>query len=158
MPPKTRPKPETVYDATDVHLRSIIGLTSGASTSLTPSDLAKPEIVLLLLSQHEVTLTEIKTHKADNSRLQDEIRNLIAEREQLRIDLAKAKERRSILLLEVPMSILIGFATKMLTVNPLDGIGWVLLLIGLVMLLMVRKPFHKDGPTRTEEHDSSRQN
>ena len=126
--------------------------------SLTPNDLAKPETVQLLLIQQAVTLTELKTHKADNGRLQDNIGQLIVEREQLRIDLAKAKERRSILWLEVPMSILIGFATKMLTVNPLDGVGWVLLLIGLVMLLMVRKPFHKNGSDRTEEHDSSRQN
>jgi len=133
----TKSKSDTVYDdSTDMQLRSLSDFAAGPP--LTLRDLAKPETVQLMITQQMITLTELRSVKGEAGNLRNDIKQLTDERENLRIDLAKSKERRSILWLEVPMSVLIGFATKMLTMNPADGVGWVMLIVSLVMLVLLR--------------------
>jgi len=52
------PKTETVYDSTELQLRSLSEVAGG---KLTAEDLAKPEIVQLMVERHVVTLTELRT-------------------------------------------------------------------------------------------------
>ena len=130
-------KSDTVYDdSTDMQLRTLSDFTTGPPLSL--NDLAKPETVQLMITQQMITLTELRSAKADAVELRRQIKQLTDDRERLRIDLAKSKERRSILWLEVPMGVLFGFATKMLTTNSADGTGWVLLVVSLAMLVILR--------------------
>lgn len=131
------PKTETVYDSTDIQLRALGDMVAG---KLTLDDLAKPEIVQLILERHVVSLTDLKTAKSEIVELQAIVKQLTDEREKLRINLAKSEQRQSILLLEIPIGILSGFAINMLTAKPTDGLGWALLIMSLIMLLFLRFP------------------
>ncbi|HEU0143162.1 MAG TPA: hypothetical protein VFQ47_00095 [Nitrososphaera sp.] len=130
-------KTEIVYDSTDIQLRSLGDMVAG---KLTLDDLAKPEVVQIILERHMITLTDLKNIKGEVGELRDTVKHLTEDREKLRIDLAKAEQRQTILWLEIPISFLSGFAINMLTTNPAIGIGWALLIISLIMLVFLRIP------------------
>jgi|ERR1051325_1470802 F0F1-type ATP synthase assembly protein I len=130
-------KTETVYDSTDIQLRALGDMVTG---KLTLDDLAKPEIVQLIIERHVISLTDLKTVKSEVAELRTTVTQLTEEREKLRIDLAKSEQRQSILLLEIPIGVLSGFAINMLTTNFASGLGWALLIISLIMLLFLRFP------------------
>ena len=130
-------KTETVYDSTDIQLRSLGDMVTA---KLTPDNLAKPEIVQLIIERHMITLTDLKNVKSEVTELRGSVKQLTEERESLRIDLAKSEQRQSILWLEIPVGFLSGFAINMLTTNFASGLGWALLVVSLVMLLFLRFP------------------
>ncbi|MET0648637.1 MAG: hypothetical protein ABW208_18655 [Pyrinomonadaceae bacterium] len=129
--------PETVYDATEIQLKQ---LGEVLTDSLTLDDLASPEKVQLLLQRELVHLTEIKAFKGELAALRGANTSLIEERENLRIQLAKVGQREALSWIEIPISILSGFAINMLTSDFKNGLGWVLLLLSLLMLLFLRLP------------------
>jgi hypothetical protein len=132
------PKTETVYDSTEMQLESLTEMVSG---KFTLEDLARPEIVVrLILERNVVNLTDLKTVRSEVTELRDTVSNLTQERENLRIDLVKSRQRQSILWLEIPLSFLSAFAVNMLTATPPNRLGWALLIVCLMMLLFLRLP------------------
>lgn len=128
---------ETVYDPTELQLRA---LNEVATRKLNPTDFATPELVQLLLEKHYLSLAELKISKDELLKLRAENDNLRRERENLRIDLVKSQQRESVLWLEIPLGILSGFAINLLTSDPKNATGWVLLILCTIMLLYLRAP------------------
>ena len=107
-------EPETVYDSTEMQLKT---LNQVVKESLRLEELATPPIVQIILERELVLLTELKTLKNKINEVQDANLNLISERENLRIGLAKSEQRESISWIEIPIGILSGFAINMLSNN-----------------------------------------
>lgn len=105
---------------------------------LHPSDLCSPEAVQLLIHIQRVTLAQLKSSKGSEARLALEKSQLQEEREDLRVEVARVQSRAHIGWLEIPISVLTGFAINMLSANPKDGVGWFMLIMGLVMLVFLR--------------------
>src|ERR1051326_256962 len=128
-------KTETVYDSTEMQLRDLTDLTG---EKLTTADLATPQIVQLLLAQQMRSLADLKAAKAEATELRQSITQVTNENTQLRVDLAASTERRKVLLLEIPIGFLSGFAINMLTASKFtDPVGWILLMLSVVMLFML---------------------
>jgi hypothetical protein len=81
-----------------------------------------------------VTLAQLKSSQGNEMRLQLEKGELQKDREDLRIGVAKLQSGARATLLEIPISVLSGFAINMLSTNPKDGVGWFMFIISLVML------------------------
>lgn len=127
--------PETVYDPTEIQLRS---LEEAMTEKLNVTDLASPQMVQMILQREVVMLTEMRGLKAEVNRLQGTNGRLMQDRENLRIDLATAGQRESTSWIEIPISILAGFAINMLTADFKSGLGWALLILSIVVLLFLR--------------------
>ncbi len=94
-------KTETVYDSTMLQIEALDNLAVG---SLSIKELSKPEVVVMLLERQRVTLTELKSSKDEITDLKEKVDNLKDEQTILKVDLAKAEQRQSILLVEIPIS------------------------------------------------------
>lgn len=129
--------PETVYDSTEVQLKALGEALTGR---LKPTDLATPEIVQLILERELVHLTELKALKGEISELRKENAARLEDRENLRIELAKVGQRENLSWIEIPISILSGFAINILTNDYKNGLGWVLLVMTVLILLFLRLP------------------
>jgi hypothetical protein len=130
-------KVETVYDPTEVQLRALGEI---ASKKLNPTDLATPELVQQILERQFLILAELKLRKDELVKARSENDYLRVERENLRIALAKSEQRESVLWLEIPIGIMSGFAINLLTNDPKNATGWVLLILCTIMLLYLRMP------------------
>ena len=94
------------------------------SEDLSIESLAKnPQAILLLLKQQNIQLIELKALKNDFAKSQDLNVQFRGEREDLRIEVATLRERDTVSLLEIPVSITSGFAITMLTTNITSGFG-----------------------------------
>jgi hypothetical protein len=142
-------KSETVYDSTDMQLQSLVDMTSG---KLTTKDLAKQETVQILITNHAITLTELKSSKAELIELKNAHEKLKDDNSNLRINAAKLEQRQSNLWLEIPISILSGFAINILTNNFSSGLGWTLLVLSLVILIFIRIPYLKNSLQKGENN------
>jgi len=125
-----------VYDPgpTDMQLRA---LDSIGQEDLDLSDMSDPRVVKLLVLFWKGALTQVKTNELRVARLQGESMELRQDREDLRIEIARLQERVKASWLEIPISVGTGFAINMLTSNPSDQVGLVLLIISLVMLALL---------------------
>jgi len=130
-------KVETVYDPTEVQLRALDEI---ASKKLNPTDLATPELVQQILERQYLILAELKLRKDELVKARAENDYLRGERESLRIALAKSEQRTAVLWLEIPIGIMSGFAINLLTNDPKNSTGWVLLILCAIMLLYLRMP------------------
>ncbi len=126
---------ETVYDPTEVQLKTLDGL---GLEGLKLTDLAKPQVVQILIQQQVVLLTEVKAYKNDLAKLRDDNTKLRDDREGTRIELAQSRERENLSWTEIPISFLGGFAINMLTADPKNGLGWALLILSLCILVFLR--------------------
>jgi hypothetical protein len=126
---------ETVYDPTEVQLKTLDSL---GLESLKLTDLAKPQVVQLLIQQQLVLLTEVKAHKNDLTKLRDDNMKLRDDREEIRIKLAQSHEHENLSWIEIPISFLGGFAINILATDPKNGLGWTLLILSLCMLVFLR--------------------
>jgi hypothetical protein len=126
-----------IYDPNplDLELEIFGSLSSG---NLDVNDLAKPEVVRFLIHNQRISLTKLKQSEKQIDKLQKQNSELIENRENLRIQLAKRQEWDKATWLEIPISILSGFAINMLATNSSNGVGWFLLVISLVMLIFLR--------------------
>jgi hypothetical protein len=132
-----RSEPETVYDATDVQIKAVEEIVK---ERLRIADLTSPEVVQVILQREMVSLTDLKASKKEISELRKSNSELLSDRENLRIELAKSGQRESVSWIEIPIGVLSGFAINILTGNFRDGLGWVLLIMSLVILLFLRMP------------------
>lgn len=105
---------------------------------LQATDLCSPEAVQLLIHMQRVTLAQLKTTKASETRLALEKGQLQDDREDLRIEVATLQNGARSTWLEIPMSVLSGFSINMLSANPKDGVGWFILVLSLLMLVFLR--------------------
>lgn len=126
---------ETVYDSTELQLRTVREITA---KKLKSTDYAKPEMAQVMLERQEVLLTEVIAYKNEVASLRSRIDDLVKERESLLVELAKAGERASMSWLEIPASILVGFAINLLTQDFSNGLGWVLLIFNVIIILFLR--------------------
>ena len=126
-----------VYDPNPLDLElEIFGDLSNNQLNLT--ELAKPETVRFLLHNQRIAIAKLKLAEKEKVALELKNTNLLEDRENLRIKLARREERRKITWFEIPTSVLSGFAINMLTKNFSDGIGWILLILSLIMLSFLR--------------------
>lgn len=129
------PKTETVYDSTDIQLRELSDLVG---EKLTPADLATPQIVQLILTQQMRNLSDLKAAKLEITELRETIGLQSGDHAELRIKLAASTERQRVLVLEIPIGFLSGFAISILTTSKFaDPVGWILLVLSLAMLLLL---------------------
>lgn len=105
---------------------------------LQATDLCSPEAVQLLIHMQRVTLAQLKTSKAAETRFASEKDQLQIDRENLRVEVAKLQNGVRTTWLEIPISILSGFAINMLSTNIKNGIGWFVLILSLLMLVFLR--------------------
>lgn len=105
---------------------------------LKAEDLCSPEAIQLLIHMHRVALTQLKITKASEAQLAQEKEQLRNDREELRVKMATLQSSDRTIWFEIPMSILSGFAINMLSINPKDGVGWLILIVNLTMLLFLR--------------------
>lgn len=134
------PAPETVYpqDSTELQLQSIDGLLDVTTQSL--EDFAKPEMVAILLERHRITLIDLKGAKTKIAELEMTVERQNGESRKLEIDLARSSERSSNMWLEIPLSILSGFAINLLTTEHPPTYAWVTLAVCVVILIYIRIP------------------
>lgn len=126
------------YDPYEIQQREIEKMLGAEALSI--ADLAKkPEAVQLLLRQQSIQLYELRAYKAELAEMQRTSARLREEREELRIELAGFKERHNASLIEIPISIVSGFAINMLTSNLGSPQGWLLLLLTLTLLAFLRR-------------------
>jgi hypothetical protein len=124
-----------VFDPTDMQLSAWEQIDVG---KLQASDLCSPEAVQLLIHIQRVTLTQLKSTKASETRLAQEKGQLQEDREDLRVEVATLQSSIRTTWLEIPMSMLSGFAINILSASPKDGVGWVILVLSLLMLVALR--------------------
>jgi hypothetical protein len=126
-----------IYDPNPLDLElEIFGSFSSGNMDL--KDLAKPEVVRFLVHNQRISLAKLKQSEKQIDSLQKQNSELIEHRENLRIQLAKRQEWDKATWLEIPISILSGFAINMLATNSSNGTGWLLLVMSLLMLIFLR--------------------
>lgn len=131
-------KQDIVFDPLDTQIQALDKLLREKELSF--DSLAKnPETIQLLLQQQSIQLLEHKSLKYELSQFRNESESLKKERENLRIEVAVFKERENGTLLEIPISIVSGFAINLLSVNTSNGTGWLLLILSLILLMFIRK-------------------
>lgn len=126
-----------IYDPNplDIELEIFGSFSSG---NMDINDLAKPEVVRLLIHNQRISLIKLKQSEKQIDNFQKQNSELMENRENLRIQLAKRQEWEKATWLEIPISILSGFAINMLATNSSNGTGWFLLIISLIMLIFLR--------------------
>jgi hypothetical protein len=101
-------------------------------TEITVDSLSKrPEAIQLLLGRYSALLIEQKNIKSDYREI-----NLI--REELRVENAKLIEKGNATIMEIPVSILGGFAINRLSSNLSDSLGWFGFIVTVVLLIYIR--------------------
>lgn len=141
---------ERVYDSIDLQL---MALRETSDKNLNPADLATPEMVHFILQREVVHLTELKAQKTEIADLRNANSRLKGDRESLRIAVAQSGERETFSWIEIPVSILSGFAINKLTSDPKDGFGWVLLIMTIIILLFLRLPQLRQLRTLAKKED-----
>jgi hypothetical protein len=125
-------------DPTDAQIQDLDKLLRDEELSV--ADLVKrPEAIQLLLRQNNIQLIEQKSIKVELAELKSVNEGLREDREQLRIDVAILKERDTVTLMEIPISIVSGFAINLIVADYSSSIGWLLLLLSLSLLLFIRR-------------------
>ena len=124
-----------IHDPTEYQLRAFdkIGVEN-----VQVDDLSSPQVVQLIIHQRRVILAELKGAKEELAKIHKIKDDLIIEKNELQIKLARSEERQNYSLIEIPISILSGFAINMLAANPQNGLGWFLLVLSLFILLVLR--------------------
>lgn len=136
MSRSNRPKTGTFDPGpTDAEMRLLEKL---GSEGVNIEDLSNPAVAQFLIHNYKVNLIELKQAQGANEYLQNDNSALRNEREELRIKVAILESRMNSNWLEIPVSIISGFSINLLTNNPGDEMGWVLLIISLIILLFIR--------------------
>jgi len=132
-------------DPADSELRMLEAM---GADGLQASDLCNPAAVKLLIQLSALSATRLKASQKREAGVTEENKRLAAEKEQLRVDLAGLSGRRAFGVVEIPVSILTGFAINTLTVEPANAQGWIMLVAGVAILLMGR--LHDRAPRKPE--------
>jgi len=106
--------------------------------TLQAKDLCTPEAIQLLIHMQKVTLAQLKSTKASETRLALEKDHLQEVRGDLRVEVATLQSGVRMTWLEIPVSMISGFAINMLSSNLKDGLGWFMLILSLFMLVFLR--------------------
>jgi hypothetical protein len=122
-------------DPTDMQMTALGQLNL---ENLQASDLCTPEAVVLLVHIQRVALAELKVSKTSEKRLACEKDQLQEEKGNLRVDVAKLQSSINTTWLEIPISLLTGFAINMLSSDKANVVGWFMLVMGLLMLAFLR--------------------
>jgi len=126
--------PSPSVDPTEAQLKSI----GQMGIDLDAGDLASPEMTKFLLQNHRTSLLQYREAKKEVEKLREEKDDLVSLRESLNVKLARKEAYEEITWLEIPVSILSGFAINMLVTDIKDGFGWLLIVLSIVMLFLVR--------------------
>lgn len=119
-----------LYDPNPIELQ-FLALDQISTKELQPTDLSTPEVVQLLVHNHRVTLAQLNVSE-------NKVANLQNENTQLKVDIAKHEGIMNSSWLEIPISMLSGFAINMLAADSQNGVGWFLLIMSLFMLIGLR--------------------
>lgn len=92
----------------------------------------------ILIQMRRDLSSELRAVKSDLIQAHSENTELREARETLLVENAKLQERMKTSWLEIPVSVLSGFAINLLATNVQDGLGWFLLVLSLVMLAFLR--------------------
>ena len=122
-------------DPTDMQMNAWEGINVD---TLRAKDLCSPEAVQLLIHMQKVTLAQLKSTKASETRLGLEKDHLQEVRGDLRVEIATLQSGVRMTWLEIPVSMLGGFAINMLSSNLEDGLGWFMLILSLFILVFLR--------------------
>ena len=126
-----------VYDPDPMNVQ-INAFTQIDVNNLQASDLSKPEIVQILIHNQRVTLTQLKASESKVESLTKQNQSLRNNREELKVEIAEEKVRSERAWLEIPVSMLSGYAINLLAANPSSGQAWFLLILSLFMLIALR--------------------
>jgi hypothetical protein len=117
---------ENVYDPLDYQMREVNKILG--DTEVTVESLSKrPEAIQLLLGRYNALLIEQKGIKSD-------YKEINTKRENLRVDNARLREKSTLTIIEIPISLLGGFALNRLATNISDSLGWFGLIITVMLL------------------------
>ena len=129
---------DNVYDPTDTALRNVHEILEKEVLAVTDF-VGNPVAILLLLREQNIQLIELMECKALLALANKSTTEQRGEIEILKVDEARLKERENLSLIEIPASILTGFAISILTIDLHSQEGWLLLVLGIVMLLFLRR-------------------
>lgn len=124
----------TAYDPTRFQIESLLGV----GAELSQSNLCTPEAVALLLYQHKVTLSQLQKAESDVAVHRKHVDELRDQREDLKVDIARLETKRTVTLVDIPVSVISGFAINLVLTDGSRAIGIALLIVSLVILLMIR--------------------
>jgi hypothetical protein len=129
---------EPVYDPTQTQLEDWSRLSSA---DLPLSELCNPATVVLLIKSRRVNLIELKALKQEVVELRGTVDQLRTERENLRVRLGRSEDRGFISWIEIPISVISGFAVNMVTNDFTNWVGWALLIMTVGVLVSTRLHF-----------------
>jgi len=133
------PEEQRAFDPSDPIALQMDGLRGIDTNSLKAFDLATPVAAVLLVRAEHVALARLKKAETEVGALRGELSQLGASKENLRVDLARVQTKGSLVLLEIPLGFLGGFAVNLLTAAPQDhALGAALLGMALLMLGILR--------------------
>lgn len=127
----------TVYDPAPMDMQ-IRAWDKISVEDLEASDLSSPQIVQILIHEQRVALTQLKASQIEVANLRGDSSKLKDEREYLRIQIATLESQVNATWLEIPISILSGFAINLLSSDAQNGLGWFLLILSVLMLVYLR--------------------
>lgn len=122
-------------DPTDIQMTALGQINLD---TLQAADLCTPEAVGLLIHIQRVTVAQLKSSKSSEIRLARENDQLREEKGDLLVEIAKLQSGVHAGWLEIPISLLTGFAINMLSSSPTNSVGWFMLTVGLLMLAFLR--------------------
>jgi hypothetical protein len=129
--------PNVTYDPINYRYSEIISILG--EDQLSVAKLAdNPVAIQLLIRQNMHILVDLGAAKAESTGLNATLEGLRVERESLLLQTTQLRERDNVSLLEIPISLMGGFAINMLTDSPNNGVGWALLMLSVVCLLLIR--------------------
>jgi hypothetical protein len=126
-----------IYDPEPLDLEIAV-LEGMGLDGLQVSDTEDPRFVKFLAWNYRMTLSRLRSSEARLVDATEENRELAQQQEDLRIELARLSERVKGSLLEIPISMLSGFAANMILIDTMKTPGWVMLVVSLVLLAFLR--------------------
>ncbi len=101
-------------------------------------ELCSPPVVKMLIHMRRSALTQLKFSQQEVTALRKTQTTLQNDRENLRVETAILKSQVNNTVIEIPASVLIGFAINLLTNNSKNAFAWVMLVAGVLVLIYIR--------------------
>ncbi|MHB1356195.1 MAG: hypothetical protein ACYCZF_09500 [Anaerolineae bacterium] len=130
---------EAIYDPYEEDIANLDNILKG---EMKVEDLCNPSAVQLLLQERKLDILRLAKNISQFEIATNRLTTQEAEIANLRVSLAKAESERTqkskFILVEIPASIISGFAINTLVIDSHNLTGWFLLLVSIAIVLLIR--------------------